>query len=492
MKKRGCGILMHISSLPSNYGIGTFGEEAYKFVDFLYETKQTYWQILPLGQTSYGDSPYQSFSINGGNPYFIDLEMLIEENLLKLEEVEEKNWGSDEKVDYSNLYNLRYEVLKNAFERFEKTDEDYKKFIENNKEWIEDYSIFMALKKYHEDKSWDNWEKKYKTRDKKALEKFKDENRENIEFWCFIQYKFYEQWSKLKKYANEKNIKIIGDIPIYVAYDSVEVWKNPEYFQLDSELKMINVAGCPPDSFSPTGQLWGNPLYNWEYMEKTGYKWWLKRLADATKIYDVVRIDHFRGFESYYSIPAEDKDAMNGKWEKGPGMKLFNKVKEELGELDLIAEDLGYLTQEVMDLLKDSGYPGMKLLQFAFDSREDGDYLPHNYVENSIVYIGTHDNDTGIGWLINAKTEDIEYMRNYLDIYSFDDRETVWKMICRVFATTSRVAIIQMQDYLGVGIEGRMNTPSTLGNNWVWRMRKNQIDSGVVEGIKYITNLYKR
>ncbi len=493
LNKRGSGVLLHISSLPSNYGIGTFGEEAYRFVDFLKKSGQTYWQILPLGQTSYGDSPYQSFSINAGNPYFIDLDILAGEGLLEKDEFINLNWGeSSTKIDYELMYNTRYTVLEKAFKRFDKDSLEYLEFLKNESGWIDEYALFMAIKKENNDNSWEKWEDSFRKRDKKTLNEFKKTNKEKIEFWKFLQFKFYQQWKNLKNYANNKGIKIIGDIPIYVAYDSVDVWKNPEYFQLDENLNMTAVAGCPPDAFSAIGQLWGNPLYNWEYMEKTKYKWWLKRLEVATTLYDVVRVDHFRGFESYYSIPAGEKTAMNGEWKKGPGMKLFNRVKKELGDLNLIAEDLGYLTEDVLNLLKESGYPGMKLMQFAFDSREGGDYLPHNYTQNSVAYIGTHDNDTAMGWLLSADSNDIEYMRKYLDIYTHDDRDTVWKMICRTMAVVSNTVIIQMQDYLGLGNEARTNIPSTLGGNWCWRMEKNMLDERLVQSMLHITGLYKR
>ena len=496
MKKitsRGSGILLHVSSLPSNYGIGTFGEEAYKFVDFLKYSGQTYWQILPLGQTSYGDSPYQSFSINAGNPYFIDLDILAYEGLLKQEEYQTLNWGDNPTlIDYELMYNLRYHILEKAFTRFNLKEDGYIKFLEQEKNWLEDYALFMAIKKANNDYSWEKWSEKFRKKDPETLKYFIKNNREKIEFWKFLQYKFYTQWRNLKNYANKNGIKIIGDIPIYVAYDSVEVWKNPEYFQLDEQLNMISVAGCPPDAFSAIGQLWGNPLYNWEYMEKTKYNWWIDRLKSATTLYDIVRIDHFRGFESYYSIPANETTALNGKWQKGPGIKLFNRIKEELGELNLIAEDLGYLTEDVIQLLKETGYPGMKPMQFAFDSREGGDYLPHNYTQNSVAYIGTHDNNTALGWILSANSNDIEYMRSYLDIYTSNDKETVWKMISRTMAVTSNVVIIQMQDYLGLGDEARMNVPSTIGGNWCWRMWKNATDERLIQSMLHITGLYKR
>lgn len=489
---RGSGILMHISSLPGDQGIGTFGKEAYRFIDFLKKSGQKYWQILPLGQTSYGDSPYQSFSIDAGNPYFIDLDMLHEEGLLEKEEYESICWGeSQEYVDYEFMYHIRYGILGKAFERF-KEDCEYEKFIKETENWLDDYALFMSIKKDHKDVSWDNWEDGYRKRDRETLENFKKNHLKEIEYWKFIQFKFYEQWKKLKKYAGESGVEIIGDIPIYVAYDSVDVWKNPEYFQLDVDLKMVSVAGCPPDAFSPTGQLWGNPLYNWEYMKSTGYRWWIERLQSAVKLYDVVRVDHFRGFAGYYSISAHETTAVNGKWKKGPGIELFKKVKEELGDINLIAEDLGFLTEDVIEMLKESGYPGMKLLQFAFDSREGGDYLPHNYTRNSVVYIGTHDNDTALGWIESAKEEDIEYMKEYLDINSEDKKEIVWKLISRTMATVSDTVIIQMQDYLQLDNRARMNIPSTLGGNWCWRMKKGVLSDELAEKIYKMTDLFKR
>lgn len=493
MEKRGSGILLHISSLPSDYGIGNFGKEAYKFVDFLKESGQKYWQILPLGQTSYGDSPYQSFSTNAGNPYFIDFDFLKEEGLLKEEEYKNIDWGnSPTKVDYEKIYTHRYEILLKAFKRFDQNTPKYLEFLEKEKAWIEDYATFMSIKFLNNGICWNLWKDEYKFRDFNTLKKYKQENKDDIEFWKFIQFKFYEQWSKLKKYANENEVQIIGDIPIYVAYDSVDVWKNPEYFELTEKHEPESVAGVPPDPFSPTGQLWGNPLYNWEYMKTTGYKWWVDRMRSASEIYDVIRIDHFRGFDSFFSIPAKDKTAERGVWKKGPGIELFETLEKELGKLNVIAEDLGFLTPSVIKLLKDSKFPGMKLMQFAFDSREGGDYLPHNYTANSIAYIGTHDNDTGIGWLKTADKKDIEYMQEYLATDEKNKKELLWKIICRTMSTVSKIAIIQMQDYLMLGNEARMNKPSTLGGNWCWRMKKDALTDKLSKKILKITKLYQR
>ncbi|MGN0465532.1 MAG: 4-alpha-glucanotransferase [Lachnospiraceae bacterium] len=497
MQTRGSGILLPIFSLPSSYGVGTMGQEARNFVDFLQESKQKYWQILPVGQTSYGDSPYQSYSIHAGNPYFIDLDILKEEGLLKEEEYANKTWGArEDRVDYAVLYNQRYEVLEKAFSRFEK-NEAYCDFLEQEKDWVVDYALFMSLKEENGGKGWYEWEDGLRFREEKALDDAKNRLGERIEFWIFVQYEFYHQWQKLHQYTMEKGIKIIGDIPIYVAYDSVDVWASPQYFELDEEKNPINVAGCPPDAFSAVGQLWGNPLYNWEYMKKEKYNWWKVRLEKAQSLYDIVRIDHFRGFESYYSIAAGSENALGGCWRKGPGSELFQVLREEMGEIEVIAEDLGYLTEEVKQMLSESGFPGMKLLQFAFDSRESGNYLPHNYVANSVGYIGTHDNDTAFGWLHTADPKDVEYMRTYFD---FDEqgedeegkKKLAWKLIRKAMATVCNTIIITMQDYLMLGSDCRINTPSTLGNNWTWRMEKEAITPELIQELQRITELYQR
>lgn len=498
MQVRGSGILLPIFSLPSPYGIGTMGSEAKRFVDFLEKAEQTYWQILPVGQTSYGDSPYQSFSVHAGNPYFIDLDLLKEEGLLEDFEYRYGFWGERvDSIDYALLYEKRYEVLRVAFHRFDRSSKEFQDFLKREEEWILDYGLFMSLKMAHGGAGWYEWEEEWKLREKNALAAASEEYAEEIMFWAFLQYEFYRQWKDLRSYANEKGIKIIGDIPIYVAYDSVDVWCHPEYFELDEERKQINVAGCPPDGFSADGQLWGNPLYDWEYMEKENYGWWVKRLGSAQALYDIVRIDHFRGFESYYSIPAADDNARNGVWRKGPGIRLFEAIKEQMGEVEVIAEDLGYLTPEVEEMLAASGFPGMKLLQFAFDSREGGNYLPHNYTANSVAYIGTHDNDTALGWLHTADWNDVQYMREYFD---FDEpgwdeggkKKLVWQLIRKVMATVCNTAIIGMQDYLCLGSDSRTNTPSTLGDNWTWRMKMDGMSDELAEAIARITKLYQR
>lgn len=472
---RSSGVLMHISSLPSPYGIGTMGKAAVQFVDFLEEAGQTYWQILPVCPTSYGDSPYQSFSSFAGNPYFIDLDYLCMDGLLEKEECEAYNWGDDEtQVDYGILYENRYKLLKKAFVRFRADEpEDFKTFCSEEAEWLDNYALFMALKDANNGAAWFTWEKDLKFRKPEALKKVKEEKKEDIAFWKMLQYLFYKQWRELKDYANVKGIKIIGDVPIYVAGDSADVWANPDQFYLDENLEMIDVAGCPPDAFSEDGQLWGNPLFRWDVMKKDGYTWWTKRIKAMSQLYDVVRIDHFRGFDSYYAIPGKDKTARNGEWREGPGMDLFRTLEEKLGKLNIIVEDLGYLTPSVIQMVKDSGFPGMKLIQFAFDSREDGDYLPHNYPVHSVVYTGTHDNDTILGWFATAPKESVKFAKEYLRLTKAEGYN--WGMMKGAWASVSELAIVTMQDLLDLGSEARMNVPSTLGTNWKWRMKDGQI-----------------
>ena len=485
------GILMPIFSLPSAYGIGTFGKEAYRFIDFLEKSGQSYWQILPLNPTNYGDSPYQSFSSFAGNPYFIDIEMLIDEGLLTKAEADSFDFGDDEeRIDYEKLYNGRYKLLEIAFSRF-KTNKDYFMFIKENAFWLEDYALFMALKTDNDYKPWYMWDKSLKLRDETALHKAKENLRYSIDFQLFIQYKFAEQWKKLKKYANSKNIGIIGDIPIYVAFDSADVWSSPKQFLLNEDLEPEFVAGCPPDAFSADGQLWGNPLYDWQHMKKDRYSWWKKYLGHALSRYDVTRIDHFRGFESFYAIPFGDKTAANGKWLKGPNIDLFDELKTHFGEnLPIIAEDLGLLTDSVYEMLKNTGFPGMKVLQFAFDEALESDYLPHNIVRNCVVYTGTHDNDTINGWLKSATKTEVHNAMRYFGCNTTDNFN--WVMIKGAMRTVADMCIIMMNDIIGLGSEARINTPSTLGNNWQWRINRFCINDWLAEIIRENTSLYGR
>ncbi|MBQ2236654.1 MAG: 4-alpha-glucanotransferase [Clostridia bacterium] len=488
---RKSGILMPIFSLPSKYGIGTLGADAYKFIDFLKTAGQSYWQILPLNPTNYGDSPYQSFSSYAGNPYFVDIQTLIEEGLLTHAEAEAFDFGDNpERVDYGKLYENRLKLLKLAFSRFEVSD-DYISFCNENAFWLDDYSLFMAIKNIHNDACWNEWEKEYKHKNEEKIACARIELTEIIKFYKFVQYKFSKQWQKLKSYANKNGIQIIGDIPIYVAYDSVDVWSEPQQFKLDNDLNPKVIAGCPPDAFSDDGQLWGNPIYDWEYMKKDNYGWWKNRLSYAFKLYDVVRIDHFRGFEAYYTIPFGDETAQNGEWENGPGMDFFNSIKAKLGnELPIIAEDLGYLTPEVLKLLKETGFPGMKVLQFAFDSEEESNYLPHNHIKNCVVYTGTHDNDTIIGWLENSPEDDVKFAKDYLGVKS--DSDFGWAMIKSALMSVADTCILMMPDLIGLGSEGRINSPSTLGENWQWRIKGECINDWLAGIIKENTQLYKR
>ena len=470
---RKSGILMHISSLPSDYGIGTMGKEAYKFVDFLKSAKQKCWQILPIGPTSYGDSPYQSFSTNAGNPYFIDMDILREEGLLKKSDYSKLDWGKDRKnVDYETIYENRFKVLKIAFEEFKKGDlSEFYDFLQKNERWISNYALFMSIKNENDGKSWLEWEDGLRKRDSHSLWEFKSSHEDDVMFWEFVQFKFFEQWNKLKKYANDNGVSIIGDIPIYVALDSAEVWVYPDLFELDENLVPKAVAGCPPDAFSPTGQLWGNPLYDWDAMERDGYNWWLSRIDHAMKLYDMVRIDHFRAFDTYYAIPADATTAEYGEWKKGPGMKLFDTVREKLGDVNIIAEDLGDIFDSVKKLLSDTGFPGMRVLQFGFNSEgKDSIHLCHNYVNNCVAYTGTHDNDTIMGWLKSADAKAAKMAKSYINA-NFLEHKNV-SFIRSVYASPAALAIIPMQDILGIDSRGRMNVPSTVGGNWTWRMKK--------------------
>lgn len=489
---RASGVLLPVSSLPSKYGIGSFSKEAFEFVDQLKRGGQKYWQILPLGPTGYGDSPYQSFSTFAGNPYFIDLETLIEEGLLTREECDSVDFtGHPAYVEYEKIYYGRFPVLKKAFQRFV-PDQVFYDFVEENKFWLEDYGLYMAVKNSLNGISWNEWEAGLKRRVPEVLEQKRQELAEEIQFVYFQQYEFMKQWSKLKQYANDNGIRIIGDIPIYVAFDSADAWANPELFQFDEACNPIGVAGCPPDAFAATGQLWGNPLYDWDYHRETGYAWWIQRLRYCYKLYDVVRVDHFRGFDEYYAIPFGHETAQYGKWEKGPGIELFQAVKKELGNVDIIAEDLGYLTESVIQLVKDTGYPGMKVLQFAFDSREESNYLPHCYPHNCVVYTGTHDNDTIRGWYEALIPEDRKMAVCYMNSQRTPGSEIHWDFIRLALASVADLAVIPLQDYLGLGSEARLNTPSTLGGNWTWRMQKGAFTQDIVEKCRFMAQIYGR
>ncbi len=486
------GILLPVSSIPSKYGIGTFSRQAYEFVDFLEKAGQRYWQILPLGPTGYGDSPYQSFSTFAGNPYYIDLEALVKEGWITEEDCNACDFGSDDMyVDYEKIYLSRSKILKKAYKKSKiAKNEKFQEFKKENEHWLFDYALYMAVKNSFKGVSWIEWDEDIKLRKASAMKAYEEKYAEEVEFYEFQQFLFAKQWFALKEYANKKNISIVGDIPIYVAFDSADTWANPELFQLDGTCTPIGVAGCPPDAFSATGQLWGNPLYEWEYHQKTDYEWWMRRITYCYVLYDVVRIDHFRGFDEYYAIPYGDPTAEFGEWKKGPGYDIFKVMKAKLGNKSVIAEDLGFLTPSVIKLVKKTGYPGMKILQFAFDSREESDYLPHNYTNNSVVYTGTHDNDTTVGWYTTFNRRDKNFAKRYLNIKTKKDIH--WDFIRAALASVADTAIIPVQDYLGLGSEARINTPSTLGDNWKWRLLPGQLDDELAERIRKITKLYGR
>ena len=495
--ERTAGILMPISSLPGKYGIGCFNLKAYEFVDFLRDAGQTYWQILPIHPTSYGDSPYQSFSTFAGNPYFIDLEALIAEGVLSNAECDSVFFGDEEDdINYAALYDGRKILLTMAYERSRISENpEYQKFIADNGWWLDDYALFMALKDFFNGQCWYEWPEDIRLRYDYALDHYRRELYFDIEYQKYLQFKFFQQYGWLKNYANSQGVKIIGDIPIYVAMDSADTWANPRLFQLDDRNMPTAVAGCPPDGFSATGQLWGNPLYRWDYHRETGFDWWLTRLWYVYRLYDVTRIDHFRGFDEYYSIPYGHKTAEFGHWEKGPGIELFRRAEEVLGWHEVIAEDLGFVTDSVRQLVRDSGFPGMKVLQFAFDSRDTGsarDYLPHNYTENAVVYTGTHDNDTTIGWFEAISDDDWNLAREYLCDFYTPDEEMDQPFVALAMQSIARMCIIPMQDYLGLGTEARMNTPSTIGCNWRWRMTEDQFTEDLCRDILAQTRRYGR
>ena len=495
--KRAAGILLPISSLPSKYGIGCFSKSAYEFVDQLEAAGQSYWQILPLGPTSYGDSPYQSFSTFAGNPYFVCLEDLIEEGVLTEEECDAVNFGDHPSyVDYGKLYEGRFGLLRKAYERSNIYENpQFHEFCNANYWWLDDYALFMAVKKRFDGKAWSEWAKDIRLRWENALDYYRRELYFDIEFYKYIQFKFQEQWKKLKTYANEKDIKIIGDIPIYVAFDSADTWANPQNYQFDEENLPVAVAGCPPDAFSATGQLWGNPLYKWDYHKSQNYDWWVQRVNHCFEMYDVVRIDHFRGFDEYYSIPYGDLTAENGHWEKGPGMDLFNTIKNRLGEKQIIAEDLGYMTDTVRELVKDSCYPNMKVLEFAFDSRDLGsasDYLPHNYPNNCVVYTGTHDNETLASWYKTIRPEERQMVKDYLHNQKVTEKTVHTEMIVLAMRSVADTCIIPIQDYFGYDNSARMNHPSTTGSNWKWRLAEGEITEEMLKEIGELTRIYGR
>lgn len=487
--KRASGILMPVFSLPGPWGIGTLGEEARRFVEFLAAAGQTYWQILPVGPTGYGDSPYQSFSVFAGNPYLIAPGILIAQGLLKAEEAPVDWGGASDRIDYGVLYARRHTMLQKAAERIPVTDSAFSQWRTAQNTWLEDYALFMALKEENRQRSWIFWPDEVRLRRPAALSAARQRLASRVDYWQKVQYLFHNQWMELLAYAHQKGVQIIGDLPIYAAPDSADLWAQPELFQTDNDRRLTRVAGCPPDAFAAEGQLWGNPLYDWPYHKATGYAWWLRRLRHALTICDVVRIDHFRGFESYYSIPATDTTARNGSWQPGPGMDFIGAIRATLPDARIISEDLGYLTPQVKKLLEQSGYPGMKVLQFAFDRREAGDYLPHNYLRNSVVYTGTHDNTTTAAWETEAHPEDVARARAYLHT---GNEPLVEGFIRAAMASVSDIAIIPMQDWLGLGAEARMNVPSCPQGNWRWRVEQSALTPRLARRIADLTELYGR
>ena len=493
MTERQSGVLMHISSLPGKYGIGSFGKSAYDFVDFLVRSKQTYWQILPLGPTSYGDSPYQSFSAFAGNTHFLDFDQFVQEGLLTTEELA-GNWGEDATtVDYALIYERRRPILEKVVQRFlERGDlSDYHRFVEEKAEWLEPFAEYMAIKESFDMKSWSNWtDEEIKRRHPEALANYREKLADKLEYHRVTQYLFDKQWKALKHYANERHIQIIGDMPIYVAEDSVEMWATPHYFKTDEVGNAACVAGCPPDGFSPLGQLWGNPIYNWRAMKLDGFTWWIKRLKASFELFDVVRIDHFRGFAAYWEIPAGATDATGGQWVKGPGYDLFEAVKNELGDLPIIAEDLGFMDDAVIELREATGFPGMKILEFGFmGAQTSSTDLPHYYPVNSVSYTGTHDNDTVLGWYESASEEERNFCNRYLNR---TDEPISYAMLRSLYGSVSKMTIATMQDLLQLDTTARMNIPSTLGGNWVWRMQEGDITPEVESFLLEITKLYDR
>lgn len=493
------GILMPVFSLPSPYGIGTLGKAAYDFADFLHAAGQHCWQMLPLGPTSYGDSPYQSFSTYAGNPYFIDLELLVEDGLLTRDEVESQNWGTNPRyVDYGRIYESRFAVLQKAKDRgWERDQAEVAAFQAENCRWLPDYALYMACKRHFGMRSWTEWDDAdiRLRRSPEVLEQYRTLLREDVELFTYLQFLFFRQWNRLRDYLHSLDIQVIGDLPIYVAMDSADVWAEPECFQLDDQCVPTEVSGVPPDYFSADGQLWGNPLYAWDRMQADGFGWWIRRVDGASKLYDVIRIDHFRGFDAYWAVPYGETTAKNGHWVKGPGMNLVGVLTSWFPQLRFIAEDLGYPTPGVQQLLQDSGLPGMKVLEFAFDSRDTGsasDYLPHNYPVNSVAYTGTHDNETLVSWYQTITSAERALVRDYLCDYATPEAQLYKSMIALIFRSAAATCIIPMQDWLGLNNSARINKPSTVGENWRWRLKKSQLTPKLQKEICSITTRYGR
>lgn len=490
--QRSSGILLPLASLPSNYGIGTLGREAYKFIDFLHEAKQSYWQMLPIGPTSYGDSPYQSFSSCACNPYFIDLDMLIEDRLLTRDDVKDLKEFNPAYVEYWYIYESRFEVLYKAYKKgFKRDKEEFDKFAEENSSWLHDYALFMAIKKHFDMVSWIQWpDEDIRLRKEKAIKKYEKLLKDDINFYGYLQFLFYKQYVPLKEYAHSKGIRFIGDVPIYVALDSADVWANPDQFQLDEENYPKEVAGVPPDYFSEDGQLWGNPLYDWDRMKQDGYKFWIDRIAGTAKYFDAIRIDHFRGFCEYWAVPYGETTAKNGRWIKGPDMDFLNVLKNWFYNVQFIAEDLGIISDDVTAMLRNTGFPGMRVLEFGMAPNGPCYHTPHNHIENCVVYIATHDNSPIMGWHDSVTGGDVEHAAKYFGISKKEGYN--WGFIRGGMSSVANLFIAQMQDYLGLGEESRTNCPGTIGNNWKWRLVKGQLTKKLAKKIAFMTEMYER
>jgi len=498
--KRDCGVLLSVTSLPSKYGIGCFDQAAYDFVDWLEKAGQTYWQILPLGATSHAgacDSPYQAYSAFAGNPYFISLDALVEEGVLTEKECAAVDFGNlEDRVDYERLYENRMPLLRKAYENSRIYENgDFQKFVEENGWWLEDYALFMAVRSFFENRCWNEWPEDIRMHYGPALDYYREKLYFDVEFHKYLQFKFYEQWSKLKAYANEKNIQIVGDIPIYVSPDGADIWAHPELFQLDENNQPTGIAGCPPDDFCEDGQVWGNPLYNWEYHQKTGYQWWISRMWYSFRLYDVVRIDHFRGFDAYFSIPVDTCKAKDGHWVTGPGIELFRALEAAIGPMKVIAEDLGFQTDSVRQMVEDSGYPNMKVIQFGFDPADEAganEYLPHNYNNNCVVYTGTHDNETIVGWFAGLSKPEKERIRTYLDDHTTANKWMYKKLIQLALRSAAKTCILPVQDWLGLDNSCRMNAPGTVEANWAWRLLPGQMTEDLAQEVLMFTKLFGR
>lgn len=495
--ERSAGILLHPTSLPSKFGIGDLGNDAYKFVDFLSKAKQKLWQILPLGPTSFGDSPYQCLSAFAGNPLLISFEKIVEDKICSEKILYDVPDFPEDKVNYGDVIDYKFEILQTIYEEFKATknkelEKSFLDFCENEKSWLEDYALFVALKDYHEGKPWNEWEKEISQRKDTAVKHFKVFLKDEIEFHKFIQFLFFKQWLELKSFANSKGIQIIGDLPIFVAFDSADVWVNRHLFEVSEDGRALFIAGVPPDYFSPTGQRWGNPHYKWELMEKDDYKWWRERISSLLKMTDIIRIDHFRGFYNYWKIPGDAPTAEKGEWVLGPGEKFFSTLEKYFGKLPIIAEDLGILVPEVYELRDKFGFPGMKILQFAFGTNGEKKFLPHNFVRNCVVYTGSHDNDTTLGWWNSIQNDGTDTKEFFLD-YTGSNGEDICKDIIRLaYSSIADIVIIPLQDFLRLGSATRMNFPGKPDGNWSWRFRWNQINDGLIEEIKRFVDIFER